>query len=145
METIWQTHRIKHEKINREEEMFQISHPSDVVDFLYKELSDLDREHFVLMTLNVKNFVNSFSIIHIGSVNASLVDIPLVLKTAILNNARSLIVAHNHPTGVSRPSREDIEISSKLDEACEILQLKLLDHIVIGDNNYTSLKSEGLF
>ena len=145
METIWQTHRIKHEKINREEEMFKISHPSDVVAFLHEELKDLDREHFVLLTLNTKNFVNSFSIIHIGSVNASIVDISLVLKTAILNNATSLIVAHNHPTGFSKPSPQDIEITERLNKACEIVHLTLLDHIVVGDGNYTSLKTEGFF
>lgn len=146
MELIWQTHRIKHEKIEMEgQEQFKIKNPSDVGYLLYEELADLDREMFVLMTLNVKNVVTSFSIIHIGGINASLVDVTLVFKTAVLHNAKSIIVAHNHPSGDLKPSREDIEVTERLSKAGAIMGIELLDHVIFGGTKTVSLKSRGLF
>ena len=71
-------------------------------------------------------------------------DIHIILKNALLNSASRLIVAHNHPSGNLKPSREDIAMTEKLKEAAALMDIKLLDHLVIGDNNYCSMADEGL-
>ncbi len=102
-------------------------------------------EHFFSILLNTKNEVLSIKIISIGTVNKVIVHPRDVYSDAIKNMASSIIVAHNHPSGDSKPSREDIEITKRLMYVGDIVGIKLLDHIVIGNGNFTSLKEEGYF
>lgn len=124
----------------------KISGPRYSADIIRKFIDNSDREILILMALDTKNKVNSITIVSIGSLNSSIVHPREVFKTAILSNAASIIIGHNHPSGDPTPSKEDISITLRLKECGSILGIELLDHIIIGDDNkYTSLKEKGLF
>lgn len=111
---------------------------------IFKEfLGEVDREYFVVMCLDTKNQPTNISVAHIGSLNASIVHPREVMKTAILSNAASIICAHPHPSGDPLPSPEDIQVTERLVEAGNIIGVDVLDHIVLGDNCYISLKEKG--
>lgn len=122
-----------------------INSPSNAVDVIESvlSLSTKTKEHLVMMSLNTKNEVVGVHTIHIGSVNASVVHPREVFQQAILNNATSIMMFHNHPSGNSQPSQEDIHVTRRFVEAGKILGIGLLDHIVIGCGEYTSLKEKG--
>ncbi|WP_313770654.1 JAB domain-containing protein [Bacillus sp. S/N-304-OC-R1] len=121
-----------------------IRSPIDAVDLFREFIGKEDREHFVLLCLDTKNKITALNTVSIGSLNAAIVTPREIFKTAILANSCSLIVAHNHPSGCPIESREDIEISKRIKEAGKILGIKLLDHIIVGDNGkYSSLKEKG--
>lgn len=110
---------------------------------LEKYLDGIDREHLVIMGLNTKNFVNIINTVSIGSLNSSIVHPREVLKPVILGNCASFIMGHNHPSGDSTPSKEDITITNRIKECGRILGIELLDHIIIGSDEYSSLKELG--
>ncbi len=96
------------------------------------------------MCLNTKNNVVAVHRCHVGALNASLVHPREVFKSAILNNAASVIVAHQHPSGDITPSMEDINVTKRLVEAGKLLGIEVLDHLVVNsDNSFTSLKERG--
>ena|SRR5699024_4231175 len=110
--------------------------PEDASDLFRQFLGDVDREHFVVVCLNTKSEPTSINTCHIGSLNTSVVHPREVMKPAILSNAASVI----HPSGNSEPSQEGIHITRRLTEADKIIGIDLLDHIVLGDDSYVSLK-----
>lgn len=115
----------------------------EIVDTVLS-LSTKTKEHLVMASLNTKNQVVGLHTIHIGSVNSSIVHPREVFQQAILNNATSIMVFHNHPSGDVSPSNEDIQITKRLAEAGRIIGIELLDHIIIGSNkSYASLKEKG--
>lgn len=125
--------------------------PSDgaevVIEFLKKEYGGnlVDRELFIALYLNTKNCVTGIEVISIGSLNASIVHPREAFKGAILHNAASLIVAHNHPSGDTTPSKEDISVTERLVEVGDVMGIEVLDHIIIGEGrDYLSLKEQGL-
>ncbi len=122
----------------------QISSPNDVFTIVNKYLDGTDREHLVLLTLDVKNKITSINTVSIGSINTSIVHPREVFKTAILSNASSVILTHNHPSGDVTPSREDIDITNRIKECGRILGIELLDHVIIGFDKYSSLKEKGI-
>lgn len=122
----------------------QISLPDDVFRIVNKYLDGADREHLVLLTLDIKNKITSINTVSIGSIDTSIVHPREVFKTAILSNASSIILAHNHPSGDVTPSKEDINITHRIKECGKILGIELLDHLIIGDDNYSSLKEKGI-
>lgn len=122
----------------------QVSSAKDVYEIVKTYLDGADREHLVLLTLNTKNVINSITTISIGSLNSSIVHPREVFKTAILTNASSIIMAHNHPSGDPTPSREDINITERIREGGKLLGINLLDHIIIGDDSFISLKEKVL-
>ncbi|MEK5061106.1 hypothetical protein BK126_26705 [Paenibacillus sp. FSL H7-0326] len=103
-----------------------------------------DREVFGTVWLNTKNFVTGLEIVSIGSLNASIVHPRETLKAGILHNAASFIVFHNHPSGSIEPSPEDISVSRRLKEAGDILGIELLDHLILGENDFYTMKGQGL-
>jgi len=110
----------------------------------YMDLTRDDREVFFVMCLNTKNNVSAVHRCHVGSLNASLVHPREVFKSAILNNAASVILAHQHPSGDITPSMEDINVTKRLVEAGKLLGIEVLDHLVVNsDNSFTSLKERG--
>lgn len=118
-----------------------------VVSKLLNEIFDMENlceEHFVMLALDSKLRVVGAFDIHTGTINSSVVSIRSIFSRAILCNANSIIVAHNHPSGVVNPSNEDISITQRIKEAGEILDIKLQDHIVIGEDSYCSFKREGI-
>ena len=121
----------------------RISEPRDIVDLGKKFLDELDREELIVACLNAKNEVNSVNIVSIGSLNNSIVHPREVFKTAILSNAASIVMIHNHPSGDVTPSKEDKEITLRIKESGTILGICLLDHIIIGNDTYYSFKEHG--
>ncbi len=121
----------------------KISSPKDAATLGKHFLQYADREKVIACCLDTKNQPISMSVISMGSLNSSLVHPREVFKVAILSNAASIILYHNHPSGDVSPSSEDIKITNRIKEAGKIMGIELLDHIIIGtDNNYCSLKEK---
>lgn len=120
-----------------------IRSPEDGYQLMKLFLEDKDREHFIVASLDTKNQPVSINVCHIGSLNASIVHPREVMKAAVLGNAASIIVGHNHPSGLTDCSKEDIEVTKRLVEAGKIMGIELLDHIIVGDNSFSSLKEKG--
>ena len=108
------------------------------------DMENLCEEHFVMLALDTKLKVVGAFDIHAGTSKSSPVSSKSVFTRAMLCNANSIIVAHNHPSGDTHPSRDDINITRTLEKAGEILDIKLQDHIIIGDDSYYSFKREGM-
>jgi DNA repair protein RadC len=119
--------------------------PQDVADLLMEEMRYLKKEHMKLVLLNIKCNLISVEDVSIGSLNASIVHPREVFNPAIIKSSASIIMVHNHPSGDPTPSSEDIGITSRIREAGRLLGIELVDHIIIGDGKYTSLKEKGLF
>jgi len=126
-------------------ERFSIGSADDAAFVIRRYLEGVDREHFVAVMLDTKHVVNAIHTVSIGSLDASIVHPREVFKAAILANASAIIVAHNHPSGQSQPSPQDIQVTKRLDEAGRILGIDVLDHIIIGEDEFTSLKQLGHF
>lgn len=123
---------------------YDIRNPHNVVRAIRASIKDKAKEHFKLIILNPRNKIIAISTISIGTLNASLVHPREVFKEAIRHNAASVVLVHNHPSGDSDPSEEDIKITERLIEAGKILGIELLDHIIITKNGFKSLAEEGL-
>ena len=117
--------------------------PSKIFD-AYKKLQENDVEEFHVLYLDTGNNLIGARMISRGTLNSSLVHPREVFKLAILKNAHSIICVHNHPSGRIEPSREDIDVTYRLIEAGKILGIGVLDHIIIGDNAYCSMQSDGI-
>ncbi|MFC0522455.1 DNA repair protein RadC [Pontibacillus salicampi] len=124
-------------------ERYAVKSPDDAADYVMEEMRDLHQEHFVCIFLNTKNQIIHRQTIFIGSLNASIVHPREVYKEAVKRSAASIICAHNHPSGDPTPSQEDIHVTRRLTECGKMLGIELLDHIVIGDRKYISLKEKG--
>lgn len=103
-----------------------------------------DREEFVIVGLDGKNRTIFFNSVSVGCLTSSIVHPREVFKMAILGNAVSLILCHNHPSGDPTPSPEDIDITKRLTAAGELLGIKILDHVIFGDDTYLSFADKGL-
>ena len=121
----------------------QILSPNDAYEMIKEQLEGLDREQFIIACLNTKNEPTNISVVSVGSLNKAIVHPREVFKTAILSNAASVMAFHNHPSGETTPSQQDIQLTNRLYEAGELLSIKLLDHLIIGDVTFTSLKEKG--
>lgn len=121
----------------------KIRSPRDAYELMREFLGDVDREHFIVLCLDTKNQPTCIQVVHIGSLNSSIVHPREVLKSALLSNAASIIVAHNHPSNISDPSPEDIEVTKRLADAGEIIGVSLLDHLIICTDTFKSLKESG--
>lgn len=117
--------------------------PEDFANIAMKFIGNEDREVFLVACLSVKNEIQCLHRCHIGTLNASLVTPREVFKTAFLQNAASIILAHNHPSQNVTPSQEDIDVTKRLQEAGQLLGVEVLDHLVISETNYLSLKEKG--
>ena len=118
--------------------------PGDVFSLLGEEMRYLDREHFKVILLNTKNHVLEIESVSVGNLNSSLVHPRELFKKAILKSAAGGILVHNHPSGDPQPSDEDRQVTARMVEAGEIIGIEVLDHIVIGDGRYASLRERGL-
>lgn len=112
----------------------KVTTPKDAYDLFESFLINSDREKFLVACFNIKNEPINISIVSIGTINSSLVHPREVMKTAILSNSSSIMIAHNHPSGSITPSKEDENITKQLINVCDMLGIKLLDHIIIGEN-----------
>ena len=121
----------------------QILSPKDAYEMIKEQLEGLDREQFIIACLNTKNEPTNITVVSVGSLNKAIVHPREVFKTAILSNAASIMAFHNHPSGDTTPSQQDLQLTNRLYEAGELLGIKLLDHLIIGDGSFTSLKEKG--
>ena len=125
---------------NTSDEIVKIENPTDAYELVKDELVHSDRETLLSVLLTIKNHLIGVETVSIGSINASIIKTRDVFKGAILANAVSIILCHNHPSGELTPSTEDIDITKHLIEAGELLGIKVLDHLIITHNGYQSLR-----
>ncbi len=122
-----------------------ITRPEDVYALLHHQLRDEKQEHVILLLLNTKNRVIQQSTLTKGTLDASLLHPREVFREAIRHSASSIILAHNHPSGDPTPSSEDIQMTKRLHQAGQLLGIDLLDHVILGDGRWVSLKAQGVF
>lgn len=120
-----------------------IKTPEDVSRLLMEEMRHLGREVFKILLLNTKNSVIKQVNVSVGSLNASIVHPREVFREVLKCGCAAIILVHNHPSGDPEPSVEDLETTSRLVNAGSILGIRILDHIIIGDGKYVSLKEKG--
>lgn len=116
--------------------------PETVARYFMEDLRHRDKECFMMLSLDSKGALISESLISIGTVNASLASPREVFVEAVNNRAVSIILVHNHPSGNPKPSKNDLVVTRQMKDAGELLGIKLIDHIIIGDNSYVSLSEE---
>lgn len=119
--------------------------PQDGADLVMQEMSLLSQEHFHCVFLSTRNRVVHRETIFIGSLNSSVVHPREIFKQAMKYSAASVMCFHNHPSGDASPSSQDITVTKRLKKAGDLLGIPLIDHIIIGNNTFTSLKQEGYF
>lgn len=122
---------------------YKITSPRDAAFLLMEDMRCLKKEHFRIIMLNIKNIVLKIKDISIGNLNSSIVHPREVFSEAIKNDSASIIVCHNHPSGDPTPSIEDINVTKRLKKCGELLGINILDHIIIGNGKYISLKEIG--
>ncbi|MBR5172091.1 MAG: DNA repair protein RadC [Phascolarctobacterium sp.] len=126
-------------------EKIHLSCPQDVADFLMPRLRYAAKEQFVVILLNSKNKVIGTEVVSEGSLSSSIVHPREVYAPAMLHHAAAIMVAHNHPSGDSKPSLEDEEVTRMLSRSGKVLGIPMIDHVIIGDGNYYSfLENEAL-
>lgn len=122
----------------------KISSPADAANLLMSEMSLLEQEHLRLLLLDTRNNVLASPTVYVGSLNTSVIRVAELFRAALKENAAAIIVAHNHPSGDPSPSPEDINVTKQIVKAGEIIDIEVLDHIIIGQQRYVSLKERGM-
>lgn len=122
----------------------RFDNPKTVADYYMEELRHNDTECLMLVMLDTKCRLISDRIMTIGTINSSLVSAREIFIEAVRRKAVNIVLLHNHPSGDPNPSREDIYATKKIVEAGQLIGISLIDHIIIGDNNYVSLKERGI-
>ncbi|VUZ23643.1 Uncharacterised protein [Acetobacterium wieringae] len=125
-------------------EVRKISSPKDAAGLGQRFLEEADREQVIVCCLDNKNVPINLNVVSMGTLNTSLIHPREVFKTAIMSNAASIVLFHNHPSGDPEPSQEDISITKRIADAGTLMGIELLDHIIIGlEGRYLSLKEHG--
>lgn len=119
--------------------------PEDIVALVKNRLKDKKKEYFLALLLDTRGQLIKISEISVGSLDSSIVHPREVFKEAISASAASAIFVHNHPSGDPEPSEDDIKLTERLAQAGEIVGIDVLDHVIIGDKDFSSLKRKGLF
>lgn len=125
-------------------EPITIRSPADIANLQMLEMSLLEREEMRVIVLNTKNKVQVVETIYQGSLNTTVVRISEVFRAAIINNAASIVLLHNHPSGDPTPSPEDVRVTEMIYEVGRGLDIAVLDHVIFAGNRYVSLKERGL-
>ena len=121
----------------------QIASSQDVYDLIHARMRDLTREEFWIILLDRRSKVIAVEEIHIGGMSAMVVDPKIIFQKALERKASSVILSHNHPSGSPSPSMEDIRLTEKVKLAGGYIDIKVLDHIIIGEGAYYSFADEG--
>lgn len=119
-------------------------HPGQVAGAYMEQLRHLEKEHCVAVYMDSKDSRIKDVQLSVGNLNSSILSAREIFRQALMCNAASVILLHNHPSGDATPSKEDVALTMRLKEASKIMEIPLLDHIIIGDNTYTSLKEKGV-
>ncbi|MCM8710364.1 DNA repair protein RadC [Clostridium sp. SYSU_GA19001] len=128
----------------RSGEQYKITQPKDAAELIMESMRHLKQEHLKVIMLNTKNIVISVKDVSVGSLNSSIVHPREVFCEAIKKSSASIIITHNHPSGDPLPSSEDIALTNRIKECGKLLGIELLDHIIIGNGVYVSLKEKGI-
>lgn len=143
LEALWELYN--RFSINKKlEKNYIISKPEDIYDLVKDDMKYFEQEHFRILMLNTKNILINIKDIFIGASDSSVIETRKVFKEALKYNAKNITICHNHPSGDPNPSKEDVNISLRIKEAGKIIGIDLLDHIIIGDNRFISLKYKGV-
>ena len=126
------------------EERAVVRSPQDVANLLMAEMGFLDQEHLRVVLLNSKNQVMAVPEVYRGSVNTSLIRASELFREAVRENCPAVIVVHNHPSGDPTPSAEDVQVTEQIVAAGKLLDIEVLDHLIVGQQSYASLKERGL-
>ena len=121
-----------------------VSSSTDVALYLQSLLRDHKHEVFAVLFVNRANKINHFEVISRGGITGTIADPRIILKTALEEDAVSLILCHNHPSGSLRPSRSDEDLTRKIKEAASYFDIKVLDHLIVSEDGYYSFADEGL-
>jgi DNA repair protein RadC len=122
-----------------------ISKPEDLAELGLKFLKNADREMFILVCLNAKNFINCIHLVSIGTLDKAVISPREVMKAALLSNAASIAFIHNHPSGDAEPSPEDISMTTTLGKCADLFQIRVLDHVIVADDgHYESFREKKL-
>lgn len=122
----------------------KVTSPINVVDIFMEEMRVLNKEYLKVIVLDTKKNIITIKDISIGSLNSSIVHPREVFIEAIKSGGDSIIICHNHPSGDPTPSKNDIQVTKRLCECGKLMGIDLVDHIIIGDRKYESLKEKGL-
>ncbi|MGN6402832.1 MAG: RadC family protein [Flavisolibacter sp.] len=125
-------------------EKTSVSTSADVANYLQTLLRDYKHEVFAVLFLNRSNKINHFQIISEGGITGTVADPRIILKKALEEDAVSLILCHNHPSGSLKPSRADEELTLKIKEAAKYFDIKVMDHLIVSDDGYYSFADEGI-
>ena len=127
-----------------EEAPRSITCSADAANLLIPEMAFLEQEHLRLILLDARHQVLNIPTIYVGSLNTSVVRVGELFRAALKENASAIILAHNHPSGDSSPSPEDVSVTRQIVKAGQLLDIEVLDHIIVGGQRYTSLKERSL-
>lgn len=122
----------------------QIKSADDLAELGHALIGKADREFFIVVCLNAQNGINCINIVSVGSLTASIAHPREVFKLAVISNAASIALMHNHPSGNVKPSKEDIDITKMIIEAGKILEIDVVDHLIITEGNYFSFLDRGI-
>ena len=126
------------------EERLTISNSKEAYESFLPLIEDPGKENFLVAYLNQGNKIIKTERISIGGITSTLADPKVIFKNALLKEATSIMLCHNHPSGVARPSLDDRQLTRKLIKAGKILDIAILDHLIIGENSYFSFAEEGI-
>ena len=121
-----------------------IRSPADAANMLLPRMQHLEQEHLMTVILNTRNRVLAIHTVYIGSLNTSMIRVGELFREAIRRNAAAIVVSHNHPSGDPSPSPEDVTVTKQIVEAGKLMDIDVLDHIIIGQGRWVSLKERGL-
>ena len=116
----------------------------EIAEYLQTLLKDYTHEVFAVVFLNQANKINHFEIISSGGITGTVADPRIILKKALENNAVSIVLSHNHPSGSLHPSRADEELTKKIKEAAKYFDIKVIDHIIVSEDGFYSFADEGI-
>lgn len=128
-------------------ERYAIKQSSDVyrflIEYVYSSETLLLRESFKLLLLSSANKVLGYCSMFEGGTVSTIVDVKMIIQAALLSNASAIIISHNHPSGQLVPSSEDIILTQKIKQACDVFAIRFLDHVIVTDEGYYSFTDEG--
>lgn len=122
----------------------KIENSKDIRDYLMPKMKSLKKEHLIGLYLDTRNNLIKEETISIGTLNTSLIHPREIFRSAVIEACASVILVHNHPSGDPTPSKDDITVTKKIIKASEVIGIELLDHVIIGNERYVSLKEDGL-
>jgi len=126
------------------EERLVVRSPADVAQIMIAEMAHLEQEHFRVLYLDTRNRLLDSKTVYVGSLNASHIRVSEVFRGAVKRNCAAIIAVHNHPSGDPTPSSEDVEVTRRLVAAGNLLDIEVLDHLIVGQQRFVSLRERGL-